>query len=158
MNNMRFDGYGYPDMPLLNNMFMPSINNDNVINNYDTRNTTNQNVAKAYEGYIKGNLFNDLYQEYKNYQPKKLIPNNEQAELLLNVNQTTFAAHEIKLYLDINPNDTSMINLYNQYQKQASEAVKAYEKKYGPILADSPSQTNTFSWEAYSWPWEKEEM
>ena len=72
-----------------------------------------------YEGYIKGNLFPDLYDQYLNYQPAKLIPNNEQAELLLNVNQTTFAAHELKLYLDIYPNDTNMIQLYNEYQLKA---------------------------------------
>lgn len=166
-NNMRFDGYGYPDMNLINNMFLPGnndINNnmENNINNNAMNMNSNiapsQNVAEAYEGYIRGNLFNDLYQEYKNYRPAKLIPNNEQAELLLNVNQTTFAAHEIKLYLDIHPDDTSMIRLYNQYQKQASDAIKAYERKFGPILADSPSATNTFSWEAYAWPWEREEM
>ena len=51
-----------------------------------------------------------------------------------------------------------MIQLYNEYQKKASDAIKAYEKKYGPILADSPSNTNDFSWEAYAWPWEMEEM
>ena len=118
----------------------------------------NQNIMPIYEGYIKGNLFPDLYDQYLNYQPAKLIPNNEQAELLLNVNQTTFAAHELKLYLDIYPNDTNMIQLYNEYQKKASDAIKAYERKYGPILADSPSNTNDFSWEAYAWPWEMEEM
>lgn len=158
-NNMNFDGYGYPDMNLLNNLIMP---NNNVQmesqNNMNNIITTNQNLVDAYEGYIRGNLFNNLYNQYKNYRPAKLVPNNEQAELLLNVGQTTFAAHEIKLYLDIYPNDTNMINLYNQYQKQASDAIKAYEKKYGPILADSPSTTNNFSWEAYAWPWEKEEM
>ena len=51
-----------------------------------------------------------------------------------------------------------MINLYNDYQKKASDAIKTYERKYGPILADSPSNTNDFSWEAYAWPWEMEEM
>ena len=159
-NNVNFDGYGYPDMSILNNMFM-SENNTNLNNSQDMNLSnikTNQNLAQPYEGYIRGNLFNNLYQEYKNYRPAKLIPNNEQAELLLNVSQTTFAAHEIKLYLDIHPDDTNMIHLYNEYQKQASDAIKSYERKFGPILADSPSATNTFSWQAYTWPWEREEM
>ena len=128
-----------------------------MINNNQNK-QNNQNIMPIYEGYIKGNLFSDLYDQYLNYQPAKLIPNNEQAELLLNVNQTTFAAHELKLYLDIYPNDSNMIQLYNEYQKKASDAIKAYERKYGPILADSPSNTNDFSWEAYAWPWEMEEM
>lgn len=157
-NNINFDGYGYPDMSILNNIFMQNNQNQNTTqNNMNSNISTNENLAGAYEGYIRGNLFNDLYQQYKNYRPTRLVPSNEQAELLLNVGQTTFAAHELKLYLDIYPDDTNMINLYNQYQKQASDAIKAYERKYGPILADSPSTTNTFSWQAYAWPWEKEE-
>lgn len=146
-NNMNFNDFGYPDMNIFNNMMMPN-----------QTGISDSNIMPMYEGYIKGNLFNNLYDQYLNYQPSKLIPNNEQAELLLNVNQTTFAAHEVKLYLDIYPNDTGMINLYNDYQKKASDAIKTYERKYGPILADSPSNTNDFSWEAYAWPWEMEEM
>lgn len=162
MNNMRFDGYGYPDMNLIDNLFMQGNNNPNMNANMNMNSNMNmmvsQDLAQPYEGFIRGNLYNNLYQQYKNYRPAKLVPNNEQAELLLNVDQTSFAAHEIKLYLDIHPDDKDMINLYNQYQKLASDAIKAYEKKYGPILADSPSGTNTFSWEAYAWPWEMEEM
>lgn len=168
MNNMRFDGYGYPDMNLLNNLFMQGNNQNNNMdpnnsmnqnnNSNMNQNMTNQNLATPYEGYIRGNLFNNLYQQYKNYRPKRLVPENEQAELLLNVNQMSFAAHEIRLYLDVHPNDTEMISLYNQYQQQANEAIKTYEQKYGPILQGSLSRENAFSWEAYAWPWEMEEM
>lgn len=170
MNNMRFDGYGYQDMNLFNNLFMHSsnknnnkndINNDmnsNMNQNTNMNMTTNQNLASPYEGYTRGNLYNNLYQQYKNYRPKRLVPNNEQAELLLNANQLSFAAHEIRLYLDVHPNDTNMISLYNQYQNQANEAIKTYEQKYGPILQNSLSASNTFSWEAYAWPWETEEV
>ena len=166
MNNMRFDGYGYPDMNLINNLFMHNnnqndmnniMNNDMINMNQNMNMTTNKNLASPYEGYIRGNLFNNLYEQYKNYRPARLAPNNEQAELLLNVNQLSFAAHEIRLYLDVNPNDTNMIKLYNQYQKQANEAIKTYEQKYGPILQSSLSEANAFSWEAYAWPWEMEE-
>lgn len=167
MNNMRFDGYGYPDMNLISNLFMKSnsqndnMNDDmnhNMNMNQDMNMTNNKDLASPYEGYIRGNLFNNLYKQYKNYRPKRLAPNNEQAELLLNANQMSFAAHELRLYLDVHPNDTRMINLFNQYQKQANDAIKAYEDKYGPILQNSVSGSNTFSWEAYAWPWEMEEM
>ena len=178
MNNNGFNEFGYPNMNLMNNMLMPNdmnnmnnltnnmLDNNNmnnmmnnmINNNLNNNSNNNQALAGPYDGYIKGNLFNDLYDQYKSYRPTRLTPNNEQAELLLNVDQTTFAAHELKLYLDVYPNDTNMINLYNEYQKMASEQIKAYERKYGPLLADSPSANNTFSWEAYSWPWETEEM
>ena len=148
-NNSQFNNYGFPDMNTITNMFL-NPNNQN--------NTSNQNLADAYEGFLRGNLFNNLYKQYKNYRPARLVPNNEQAELLLNVNQLSFAAHELNLYLDINPNDTNMIRLFNQYQEMANEAVKKYESKYGPLTVNALSDTNNFSWEAYSWPWEKEEM
>lgn len=159
-NNMNFDGYGYPDMNLLNNLFMKS-NNTNQNTNQNNMNNSmgqNQNLAQPYEGFIRGNLFNNLYDQYKNYRPARLAPNNEQAELLLNVSQLSFAAHDIRLYLDVHPNDTEMISLFNQYQQQANEAIRVYEQKYGPILQSSLSEANAFSWEAYAWPWEMEEM
>ena len=148
-NNLNFNNYGFPDMNVFNNTFLQPSNQEV---------TANQNLAEAYEGFLRGNLFNNLYEQYKNYRPAKLIPNNEQAELLLNVDQLTFAAHELNLYLDIYPNDTNMIKLFNKYQEMASEAIKRYENKYGPLTLSTPSNPDTFSWQAYSWPWEMEEM
>lgn len=153
-NNLNLNNYGFPDMNTINNLFMQPNNQNNTMNN----NMNNQNLAEPYEGFIRGNLFNNLYQQYKNYRPARLVPNNEQAELLLNVNQLTFAAHELNLYLDVYPNDTNMIRLFNQYREMANEAIKKYESKYGPLTIDTLSSPNTFSWEAYSWPWEKEEI
>ena len=153
-NRFDFDNYNYQDMNMLNEMILNNIGQQTNINNTNK----NNNLAGSYEGYIRGNLFNNLYDQYKNYRPAKLIPTNEQAELLLNVNQTTFAAHDIKLYLDTNPNDREMINMFNKYQQQAQDAIKEYERRFGPILADSLSDGNMFSWETYSWPWEMEEM
>lgn len=145
-NNSQFNNYGFPDMNTISNMFL------------NQNNSTNQNLADAYEGFLRGNLFNNLYEQYQNYRPARLVPNNEQAELLLNVNQLNFATHELNLYLDVYPDDVNMIRLFNQYQEIASEAVKKYESKYGPLTVNSLSDPNIFSWEAYSWPWEKEEM
>jgi len=156
MNDMNFDGYGYPDMNLINNMFLHKTNTNKteINNNKNNFNNDNKNLAGAYEGYIRGNMYNNLYKQYKNYRPAKLVPENEQAELLLNLNQLSFAAHDIRLYLDVHPNDTEMIRLYNKYQQQANEMIRAYEQKYGPIMQNSLSEDNNFSWETYSWPWE----
>ena len=153
-NNMNFDGYGYPDMNLLGNLFMAGNNQNN--NQMDIK--QNKALAEPYEAFIRGNLYNNLYQQYKNYRPAKLIPNNEQAELLLNVDQLTFATHELNLYLDIYPDNQMMIKLFNHYTKMANEAIERYEKKYGPLTVNAQSNLDAFSWQAYSWPWEMEEM
>ena len=127
-----------------------------MLNNNQTFNNNKLNLYTPEEGYNKGNLFSDLYVSYKNYQPVKLQPANEQGALLLELSQYAFAAHELNLYLDVYPDDTNMIALFNRYQSMADEAIKRYESKYGPLSVNTPSN-NTFSWEAYSWPWEMEE-
>ncbi len=142
--NMQFSTNMNPN----NTMMMPNNNMGGFPN------MNNQNLANPLQGYIQGNLFNNLYTPYKNYRPMRLVPNNEQAELLLNANQLLFASHELRLYLDVHPDDTNMINLFNQYRAGANEAVKVYEQKYGPITWDALSNTNMFSWEATAWPWE----
>ena len=157
-NNMNFDGYGYPDMNLLGNLFMSGNNQNNNQGNINSNMNQNKNLLEPYEAFIRGNLYNNLYQQYKNYRPARLVPNNEQAELLLNIDQLTFAAHELNLYLDIFPDNQMMIKLFNQYTEMANEAVKKYEEKYGPLTVNTQSNLDTFSWQAYSWPWEMEEM
>ena len=145
-NRLDLDNYNYQDINIINEMLLSNMNK-----------SSNNNLAGPYDGYLKGNMFNNLYDQYKNYKPAKLIPNNEQAEMLLNINQLTFAAHDLRLYLDNNPNNKEMLRLFNEYQTQAMNAMKEYERSYGPIEMDSLSNNNMFSWAAYSWPWEKEE-
>lgn len=143
-NNFRYDSYRYPDMPMLNqNQILPTPSVP-----------SNNNLAEPYQGFLQGNLFNNLFVGYKNYRPARIVPNNEQAELLLNVDQLSFAAHELNLYLDVHPSDKNMIALFNKYQKMANDAVNEYERRYGPLSITFPSDENQFSWEAYSWPWE----
>ena len=52
--------------------------NFNYIDMYDN---FSNDLFEPYEGFIRGNLFDDLYQQYKNYRPRRLVPDNEQAEL-----------------------------------------------------------------------------
>lgn len=164
-NNQEFDTFLYDQSNFMNSNFsernVPFANMNFQTNmsgtmnsNATMQNANNQNLAQPYEGYIQGNLFNNLYVPYKNYRPMRLIPNNEQAEMLLNANQLLFASHELRLYLDNYPNDVRMIALFNQYRNQANQAVKAYEAKYGPLTWDALSTPSEFSWQSTAWPWE----
>ena len=146
-NDYRFDNYAFPDMSAFNNTFFNQM-----------KQNKNNDLATPLEGYIRGNLYNNLYKPYKNYRPANLVPTNEQAELLLNLNQLDFAAHELRLYLDVFPTDRNMIQLFNKYQQMSTEATNAYEKKFGPLNSNTLSENTQFSWQAYAWPWEMEEM
>ena len=131
-----------------NNMMMNSMNNNN-------NNQLNSRLLNPYEGFIKGNLFKNLYNAYKNYKPKEIQIKNERDEMLLNVNQLSFARHELNLLLDNYPSNKDALNLFNRYLDMEEKAMQNYERRYGPLLVTSDVQTNTpFAWENDKWPWE----
>lgn len=124
-------------------------------NNDLYRNVNTSSLFTPDDGYNKGNLFSNLYSQYKNYKPVVLKANNEREQLLLELSRIAFAAHEINLYLDLNPDDVSMITLFNDYRKKANELRIQYESKYGPLNLASDSLDQTpFMWEKNTWPWE----
>ena len=69
--------------------------------------------------------------------------------------ENAFAAHELNLYLDINPDNNSLLTLFNDYRERANALKEEYEANYGPISISSNVLINQpFLWEETSWPWE----
>ena len=83
----------------------------NMPNNYNM----NNNLANPKVALDRGNLFNNLYDPYRNYKYRELKASNRKEELLLNILKYNFALIELGLYLDLNPMDRNMLTLYNQY-------------------------------------------
>lgn len=129
-------------------------------NNYNQplydQNIQDKQIYDPYNGFIRGNMFPELYNSYKLNKPLEITPMNEQAELLTYVDALTFAMIDLNLYLDVYPNDREALELFNQYRMQADEYTKKYESKYGPLELTSNS-LNTFpwAWDNAPWPWEK---
>jgi spore coat protein JB len=129
-------------------------------NNYNqplyNQNIQDKQIYDPYNGFIRGNMFPELYNSYKLNKPLEITPMNEQAELLTYVDALTFAMIDLNLYLDVYPNDREALELFNQYRMQADEYTKKYESKYGPLELTSNS-LNTFpwAWDNAPWPWEK---
>ena len=123
---------------------------------FNTANTVdNSNLIDPKEGFLKGNLFNNLYDPYKNYKYAMLNPTNKKEELLYNLLMYKFALNELNLYLDTNPNNSNIINLYNQYLSEEKKICEEFEKNYGPLTTDSRFiGTNTWNWIKSPWPWE----
>lgn len=120
-----------------------------------TKNSKNQQTLSPTEGWLKGNLFSNQYEPYRNYKPANLDPQNEQEALLYQVMQYKFALIELDLYLDTHPNDSEMINLYNQYLNIEKQMSDKYESMYGPLTLDSDYlNKNTWVWKNSPWPWE----
>lgn len=120
--------------------------------NYNQQINPNE-VYDVYGGFIRGNMFPDLYNNFKNTKPFEIRPINEQAELLTYLDAYRFAAHDINLYLDNNPSDRDMINLFTEYTNKAKQIQNEYEQKYGPLVVGA-STTYPWAWNNSPWPWE----
>ena len=107
--------------------------------------TQNNNISlyEPYQGFTRGNMFKNTYIPYKNYKPFELNPKNEQEYDMLLVQTYAFAAHDLNLYLDVNPKDTKMINQRNEYLNLYKQALNNYERKYGPITTSTIIEQNT---------------
>lgn len=172
MKDYGFDYMNYITNIPSNMMNMDSDNNYiNQINKKKNSNIMNNNyfekmnkmfkmkdsdqLLEPYEGLIRGNMFGNLYEPYKNYKPSELNPDNEREALLYQIMQYKFALIELNLHLDTNPNDKEVIELYNKYLKIEKEMCKKYENMYGPLtLGDNELNENRWEWINSPWPWE----
>lgn len=133
----------------------------NYVNNNYNQPNYNQQIEKPrelydpYQGFIRGNLFPDLYNSYRVSNPIDINPSNEQAEILTNIDSLEFAMQDLNLYLDLNPNDSKMIELYNYYLKQYKDFMNVYQNKFGPIVLECDAlKGNRWDWINSPWPWE----
>lgn len=127
-------------------------------NNYNqptyTKNENPSSLYDPYNGFIKGNMFPSLYNEYK-VKPIDIMPKSDKEALLLYVDAMSFAAHDINLYLDVYPNDNDMIQLFNQYKIEANKLMEEYQDKFGPLVVNSDATNKTpWTWDNSPWPWE----
>ena len=139
-----FKNFDYLNSNLYNEFISQS--NDSVNSN---------NLYDPYNGLIRGNLFKQLYEPYKLKEPYEIKPMNEQARMLTEIDSLGFAIIDLNLYLDIFPNDTEKINLYNQYRTRKKNIINEYEQKYGPITLNSNNLNITpWAWNNMPWPWD----
>ena len=116
----------------------------------------NNNLFEPYQGFIRGNMFKNLYKPYKTSEPYRINPANEQAQILTQIDALEFACIDLNLYLDINENDRSAIDLFNQYRLKKRDLIKEYETKFGPLTTSSDVLERTpWMWDDRPWPWQR---
>ena len=157
MNSFQ-DYYNY------NRLNMPNeFKNSNKITNnmnynkctYDQKNININDIFDPYTGFIRGNMFPDLYNQYKINKPYEIEPMNEQAQMLTTIDALCFSAHDLNLYLDTHPNDRDMIQLFNQYRMQSEQIINEYENRFGPLTISSNALNRyPWTWDNMPWPWE----
>ena len=146
-----FKNFNYPNMDIYTNMY----NKPNAFNNNTYNNQNDDKLYDPYNGLIRGNLFKNLYEPYKEKEPYEINPINEQARILTDIDALGFAMIDLNLYLDVFPNDREKINLYNEYKREKESLLKEYEIKYGPITTNSDILNSVpWAWDNMPWPWD----
>lgn len=156
MNEYGFDYLNYiTNVPNIPNQMYPIKNDMNPNLNKNANFPNNNQLLEPYQGFIRGNMFKNLYDPYKNYKPAELNPTTEREALLYQLLQYKFALTDLNLYLDTHPNDQEMIQLYNKYLSIEKQMCDQYENVYGPLTTDSMKlSTNNWIWKNSPWPWE----
>ena len=156
---MNFNDYynylnGYSDMNYMTNpnQMIEDLNYQNQMTNIPLN--QNKNILNSEEGFKRGNMFQNLYKGYKNFKPSKLTANSEREDMLMQIQEYSFALTDLNLYLDMYPNDKDALNLFNTYLNDKKSLVNMYEEKYGPLTIDSNDQKNNWNWPTSPWPWE----
>ncbi len=115
-----------------------------------------ENDEKLYDlknGFLRGNMFKDIYDHYKENMILNFIPQNNKEELLLKIYELDFAITDISLYLDIH-NDHKIYEIFKNYVKEYNKKVEEYEKNYGPLNLNYSNYTN-YKWLENPWPWDR---
>ena len=80
---------------------------------------------------------------------------NNADTLLKTLDEYGFAALDLQLFIDVNPNDTKAIALYNEMVKNYDKARIEYEKIYEPLRNYvCESNPKHFDWIKNPWPWD----
>lgn len=126
------------------------------MNYHNEQSFDNISIYSPIEGLTKGTMFQTLYQPYKNYTARSLMPKTEKSKLLIEVQAYDSAKHDMTLYLDVFPEDENALKLRKDFHKSYLEAKKLYESKF-PALCPNAITKIPWNWATTKWPWEGEE-
>ena len=146
---MLFDDYNF-DM----NFF----NLDNNINNnvYEMNIMNNDEKIDLNNGFYLGNIFVNLYKPYKRINPKRINAYSEKQKMLLKIYELDFILNDLNLYLDINPKDDKMFDIFKNTALELNKLKDEYYKKY-QVLDLCKDTNNKYTWLDNPWTWEDDQ-
>ena len=78
-------------------------------------------------------------------------------ELMLMIQQYSFALVECNLFLDTHPNSTEALEYYEKTKDMLAAYTDEYERRYGPLTVFGAEAERPWSWVATPFPWEMSE-
>jgi len=134
-----------------------NLDNDYLLKDIFNLEKKAEEVLNPKEGLRIGNLFYNLYQPYKHYEPRELVARDEKEVIMLKIQELSFAINDLVLYLDLNPNNEEMIHLFRQCSTELKRVCEIYVEKYGPLLIEEDLKDG-FNWYKGPWPWEGKDV
>ena len=116
-------------------------------------NTSSGNIVDTEVGFKRGNMFNSLYDEYKNYKPYTPKLETPKDRLMYDIQMYGFGLNDLVLYLDLNPQDEFAGKEFDKLQNEFVRAVKKYEDMFGPINLTS-SKLDNLPWKWVNKPYQ----
>ena len=74
------------------------------------------------------------------------------SEIILKIQELSFACVDLNLYLDTHPDDEKAICLHKEYCNKFEDLADKYQRIYGPLTIMFPC--NKWRWLEEPWPWE----
>lgn len=148
------DSYNYDINLDYFNLDKINMNQFNNITNYSGKSFNKKRESLNLDnGFCLGNLFSESYKPYKNYKSKKINAYSEQQKMLLRIQELDFIVNDLNLYLDLNPNDSSMFETFKKYSKELEVLKKRYYENY-QVLELMYDNKNKYTWIDDPWPWD----
>lgn len=81
-----------------------------------------------------------------------------QAALLQEIAEVSFAVVDIHLYLDTHPCDEDALAFYQDAMARRLELMSLYARNFGPLTIDDAAESgeDTWKWSQQPFPWEQE--
>jgi len=136
----------------LNYFNLNKFNFDNNLDMFDDNYKKRDNIDLQ-NGFYLGNIYTDLYKPYKNYKPKKINAYSEQQKMLLKIQELDFIINDLNLYLDINPNDSKIYEIFKKKVIELDNLKKKYYEKY-QVLELCNDTKEKYTWYKNPWPWD----
>lgn len=125
------------------------LNLSNIISDKDV------DILSVKEGFLRGNMFKDEYEPYKNLTFLDITPKSDREAKLLNVMSYSFAINDLNLYLDLHPQDKKVLKLLEKLIMEEKSAKEKYISLYGPLdVCDTKG--DKFKWIDSPWSWDNE--
>ena len=113
-----------------------------------------EKISNFETGFLRGNMFDDLYKPYKNYTYIKMVGENKKEDMLLEITKLSFVLNDLNLYLDLHESDREMLELFKNVAERLMKLEFEYVECFGPLEVNENKSLSKFEWIDNPWPWQ----